>query len=55
VSGSDEKNQQSVFGVMGFGTTSTTPGSRYDASSWIDLHGGLWVFGGGGYSFINGQ
>ena len=38
-----------VYGSQGTGTTNTTPGARLGASSWIDLNGTLWLFGGAGY------
>ena len=38
-----------IYGIQGTGTTSTTPGARYYASSWIDSNGNLWMFGGQGF------
>jgi hypothetical protein len=34
---------------MGVGTTSTVPGARQDSTSWTDLNGDLWLFGGYGH------
>jgi hypothetical protein len=38
-----------IYGIQGTGTTSTVPGGRYSASSWTDVNGTLWLFGGYGY------
>ncbi len=40
-----------VYGTIGVGSTTNTPGSRYGGSTWIDANGDLWMFGGSG----NGQ
>jgi hypothetical protein len=37
-----------IYGTKGAGTTSTTPGSRSEASLWIAIDGTLWLFGGYG-------
>jgi hypothetical protein len=37
-----------IYGEKELGTTSTTPGSRYNAVSWTDLEGTFWLFGGSG-------
>jgi hypothetical protein len=49
VSGSDQVDQVGNYGTMGTGTTSTVPGARYSAVSWIDQHENVWLFGGYGY------
>jgi hypothetical protein len=38
-----------IYGTQGEGTTSTTPGGRYDSTSWTTVDGTLWLFGGQGY------
>lgn len=37
-----------VYGAMGTPAPENTPGSRYEASSWADRDGNLWLFGGYG-------
>ena len=39
-----------VYGTLGIASTSNTPGSRNNATSWTDSSGNLWLFGGYGYS-----
>ena len=48
VSGGDVGNAAGVYGALGAASSSTTPGARYAASSWIDASGNLWLFGGYG-------
>lgn len=51
VSGSNLENAAGVYGTLGTASTSSIPGSRYSAVSWIDSSGNLWLFGGEtGYS-----
>jgi len=38
----------SVYGTKGVPAPDNTPGSRVDASSWIDKSGNFWLFGGAG-------
>jgi len=38
-----------IYGTLGTGTTSTTPGARWGTGTWIDLKGNFWFFGGQGY------
>jgi hypothetical protein len=50
VSGLDQVDQTGNYGTtIGTGTTSTVPGARYSAVSWIDKSGNFWLFGGYGY------
>jgi len=49
ISGSDVANVVGVYGELGTVATTTVPGSRQGASSWIDSSGNLWLFGGVGY------
>jgi hypothetical protein len=35
-----------VYGTMGTAAAGNTPGGRYEASTWIDTSGNLWLFGG---------
>ena len=44
-----------VYGTLGSGTTSTTPGAREIAISWTDSNGDLWFFGGFGYASTSSQ
>ncbi len=40
--------QPGVYGTLGTGATTNTPGSRSGAVSWVDPSGNLWLFGGNG-------
>jgi N-acetylneuraminic acid mutarotase len=42
-------NKHGVYGTKGSPAPGNWPGGRYGASSWIDLSGNLWLFGGFGY------
>jgi Galactose oxidase, central domain len=46
VSGSKLANPDGVYGNQGSPTSTTVPGGRQAASSWIDSSGNFWVFGG---------
>ena len=41
--------QPGVYGILGTPAAGNVPGGRYDASSWTDSSGNLWLFGGLGY------
>ncbi len=47
--GSDTIGQSGVYGTPGVAAAANTPGARYDAFSWTDSAGALWLFGGYGY------
>ena len=49
VSGSNSNFEIGLYGTKGVASPSNVPGGRYDASSWIDTAGNLWMFGGYGY------
>jgi hypothetical protein len=47
VSGSETVDEEGNYGpTMGVGSTTTVPGARYSAVSWIDKQGNFWLFGG---------
>jgi len=46
VQGSNLSNKSAVYGTKGIASASNTPGSRYNACTWIDASGNLWLFGG---------
>jgi N-acetylneuraminic acid mutarotase len=54
VSGGNEDNASGVYGTSGAASAGNVPGGRYSASSWIDLSGNLWLFGGYGYDSAGG-
>jgi N-acetylneuraminic acid mutarotase len=39
-------NQPGVYGTLGSSSSINKPGGRYEASSWTDSSGNLWLFGG---------
>jgi N-acetylneuraminic acid mutarotase len=49
ITGSDVANVTGAYGALGIVATTSVPGSRQGASSWIDSSGNLWLFGGVGY------
>jgi N-acetylneuraminic acid mutarotase len=49
MSGSNAVNQPGVYGTKGVPAASNVPDSRYQAASWMDSSGNLWLFGGNGY------
>jgi len=46
VAGANTANQAGVYGTQGTPATTNVPGARYQAASWIDSNGNLWLFGG---------
>ncbi len=48
ISGSDLAYQTGVYGTKGSADPINSPGARQGASSWLDLSGKLWLFGGAG-------
>jgi N-acetylneuraminic acid mutarotase len=49
ISGEDVANVTGLYGTLGTASTSSVPGAREAASSWIDSSGNLWLLGGVGY------
>lgn len=45
-SGDDFINAQGIYGTQGKASKENKPGGRFNAVSWIDLWGRLWLFGG---------
>jgi len=52
-SGLNSVNATGVYGTQGAASASNLPGARYNASSWTDSSGNMWLFGGYGYSASN--
>jgi len=50
VSGSPTVDQTGTYGTKGTAAAANIPGARYDAISWKDSGGNLWIFGGNGYA-----
>lgn len=46
VSGSQSTGAAAVYGTKGVPSSSNTPGARFNASTWTDHSGNLWLFGG---------
>jgi N-acetylneuraminic acid mutarotase len=49
VGGSNKANQAGVYGTIQKPAAGNMPGARYEAVSWTDGKGNLWLFGGDGY------
>lgn len=47
--GSDVINQSGNFGTKGIPSTENIPSARQAASSWVDLSGNIWIYGGSGW------
>ena len=50
VSGNDKANEKGKYGTLLQPSDSNFPGARTLATSWTDLNGNFWLFGGRGYS-----
>jgi N-acetylneuraminic acid mutarotase len=48
IAGSAAANTPGIYGTIGTPSAQNAPGSREDASGWIDSSGNLWLFGGYG-------
>lgn len=46
--GSQFADAEGIYGTLGTDSVGTSPGARYGAMAWVDLHGNLWFFGGYG-------
>lgn len=49
VSGSNTAEISGVYGTKGVADPANVPGSRMEASSWVDASNNLWLFGGSAY------
>lgn len=49
VGGSSTTSAKGVYGTVGVAASGNVPGARYNATSWTDGSGNLWLFGGFGY------
>lgn len=47
--GSNLGGQNGTYGALGVPAMSNIPGARYEAASWTDSSGALWLFGGNGF------
>jgi N-acetylneuraminic acid mutarotase len=55
VGGSLVGNEYGNYSAPGVGNSSNAPGARHAASTWVDLDGNLWLFGGRGYGNSTAQ
>jgi hypothetical protein len=46
MSGSNQPNQQGVFGTQGTASSANAPGARSGAARWVDSSGSFWLFSG---------
>jgi len=46
MSGSNQPNQQGVFGTQGTPSAANAPGARSGAAAWVDSSGNFWLFSG---------
>jgi len=46
VSGSNQTEQAGVYGTLGTAVSGSIPGARYQAVSWLDASGNVWILGG---------
>jgi len=54
IGGSNLSSQQGTYGTQGTAAPGNIPGARYQASSWGDAAGNIWLFGGSGLENIDG-
>lgn len=47
-------NKKSIYGTQGVPAIANVPAARFDATSWIDSAGKLWLFGGQGWNSSGG-
>ena len=47
-SGANLINQNGMYGTQGMFGPGNSPGARFEACSWVDEKGNLWLFGGFG-------
>ena len=52
-SGEPTQNSYGIYGIQGNSDPFSQPGARFDAISWTDNSGSLWLFGGDGYDASN--
>ena len=52
ISGSDSVDQPGIYGTKGVPSPTNVPGGRFEAASWVDSDGKLWLFGGMGYDSV---
>jgi N-acetylneuraminic acid mutarotase len=45
--------QQGIYGTQGVYNSANLPGARFDALTWFDANGDLWLFGGNGFDTGN--
>ena len=50
MTGASTRNEPGNYGELGVPDGKNCPGARYDAVSWTDQSGNLWLFGGYGYA-----
>jgi N-acetylneuraminic acid mutarotase len=54
VSGSNAQGSPGVYGTQGVAAPANAPGARTESSSWTDVSGNLWLFGGQGVNPATG-
>lgn len=54
MSGAETLNPSGNYGTLGTPSPSNAPPGRYNAMTWTDAHGNLWLFGGNDGGFANG-
>lgn len=55
VSGSQTPAANGIYGTKGTAASTNVPGSRAQASAFVDSAGNLWLFGGQGYGAVGGS
>ena len=53
--GSNQPNQQGIFGTQGTPSSANAPGARSDAATWVDSSGNFWLFSGYSATASNGS
>lgn len=50
ITGSNTVSAAGVYGTLGVGSTTNTPGARSRSVSWVDANGNFWLYGGYGFA-----
>jgi len=55
LAGSNSVNAPGAYGTLGMAAAANTPGARHGASTWVDVYGNFWLFGGSGFDSAGTQ
>ena len=50
--GTGNAGEPGIYGTVGVASSNNVPGGRWDATTWADSNGNLWLFGGSGFDSV---